>query len=101
MLPHARRGHILFLVFSFEFLGMYIASAKRKENIAEYLLYMWQIEDIIRANSLDIELVKRNVIDKIPEPRREGETRTHRLVRVAHRYDAPRGSDGPGAPANE
>ena len=28
---------------------MYIASAKRKENIAEYLLYMWQIEDIIRA----------------------------------------------------
>jgi len=46
---------------------MYVASAKRKENIAEYLLYMWQIEDIIRANSFDIELIKRNVIDKIPE----------------------------------
>lgn len=46
---------------------MFIASAKRKENIAEYLLYMWQIEDIIRANSLDIDLIKRNVIDKIPE----------------------------------
>lgn len=45
---------------------MFIASTKRKENIAEYLLYMWQIEDIIRANSLDIDLIKRNVIDKIP-----------------------------------
>ncbi|MDE6861041.1 MAG: DUF4924 family protein [Duncaniella sp.] len=43
---------------------MYIASQKRKENIAEYLLYMWQIEDIIRANGLDIDKIKKNVIDK-------------------------------------
>lgn len=43
---------------------MIIASQKRKENIAEYLLYMWQIEDIIRANNLDIEKIKANVIDK-------------------------------------
>lgn len=43
---------------------MYIASQKRKENIAEYLLYMWQIEDIIRANDLDIEKIEKNVIDK-------------------------------------
>lgn len=43
---------------------MYIASQKHKENIAEYLLYMWQIEDIIRANGLDIERIKANVIDK-------------------------------------
>ncbi len=43
---------------------MIIASQKRKENIAEYLLYMWQIEDIIRANDLDIEKIKKNVIDK-------------------------------------
>lgn len=43
---------------------MYIASQKRKENIAEYLLYMWQIEDIIRANSLDIDKIKANIIDK-------------------------------------
>lgn len=42
---------------------MYIASAKRKENIAEYLLYMWQIEDIIRANGLDIDKIKSTVID--------------------------------------
>ncbi len=43
---------------------MYIASQKRKSNIAEYLLYMWQIEDIIRANGLDIDRIKANVIDR-------------------------------------
>lgn len=43
--------------------AMIIASKKRKENIAEYLLYMWQIEDIIRANDLDISKIERNVID--------------------------------------
>ena len=45
---------------------MITASQKRKENIAEYLLYMWQIEDIIRANNLDIDKIKENVIDKYP-----------------------------------
>lgn len=43
---------------------MYIASQKRKDNIAEYLLYMWQIEDLIRANRLDIDRIKANIIDK-------------------------------------
>jgi len=42
---------------------MYIASQKRKENIAEYLLYMWHIEDIIRANGLDIDRIKATIID--------------------------------------
>lgn len=43
---------------------MFTASQKRKENIAEYLLYMWQIEDIIRANNLDIEKIKENIINR-------------------------------------
>lgn len=43
---------------------MKIASQKRKSNIAEYLLYMWQIEDIIRANDLDIDKIKANVISR-------------------------------------
>lgn len=43
---------------------MYTASRKKRENIAEYLLYMWQIEDLIRANGLDIEKIKANIIDK-------------------------------------
>lgn len=45
---------------------MYIASKKRKENIAEYLLYMWQVEDMIRANDLDIDKITANVIDRYP-----------------------------------
>ncbi len=43
---------------------MILASQKRKENIAEYILYMWQIEDLIRANGLDIDKIKENVIDR-------------------------------------
>lgn len=43
---------------------MIIASQKRRENIAEYLIYMWQIEDIIRANDLDINKIKANIIDR-------------------------------------
>lgn len=43
---------------------MIIASKKRKENIAEYVLYMWQIEDLIRANNFDIEKIKTNIIDR-------------------------------------
>lgn len=43
---------------------MYTASQKRKDNIAEYLLYMWQVEDMIRANDLDIDRIKANIIDK-------------------------------------
>lgn len=45
---------------------MYIASAKRKENIAEYLLYMWQVEDIIRAYGLDIDRLSAEYIGNIP-----------------------------------
>ena len=43
---------------------MIIASKKRKENIAEYILYMWQIEDLIRANNFDMEKIRTNIIDK-------------------------------------
>lgn len=43
---------------------MIIASQKRKENVAEYILYMWQIEDLIRANGLDIDRITKNVIDR-------------------------------------
>ncbi|MDR1517585.1 MAG: DUF4924 family protein [Dysgonamonadaceae bacterium] len=36
---------------------MFVAKQKKKENIAEYLLYMWQLEDILRACGLDVEQV--------------------------------------------
>ena len=44
---------------------MIIAQQKRNENIAEYLLYMWQIEDILRAYHLDINLIELNLISKL------------------------------------
>ena len=37
---------------------MIIAQQKRSENIAEYLIYMYQIEDMIRANKLDLDCPK-------------------------------------------
>lgn len=43
---------------------MITASEKKRENIAEYLLYMWQIEDLIRAYKLDIDKIQENIIDK-------------------------------------
>lgn len=46
---------------------MIIARKKRKENIAEYILYMWQIEDIIRANNLDITKIENNIIEKFDQ----------------------------------
>lgn len=41
---------------------MLISKKKREENIAEYLLYMWQIEDVIRAYKLNLDAIKNNVI---------------------------------------
>ena len=43
---------------------MIIAEQKRKENIAEYLLYMYQIEDMIRANKLELEAIEQTLISK-------------------------------------
>lgn len=42
---------------------MFIAEQKKRENIAEYLLYMWQLEDILRAFELDIDKVQQRLID--------------------------------------
>ncbi len=42
---------------------MIVAELKRKENISEYILYMWQIEDIIRALEFDDAKIKAYVDD--------------------------------------
>ena len=47
---------------------MIIAKRKRKENIAEYLLYMWQVEDVIRANRFDMDSIRRTVIAHYAQP---------------------------------
>ncbi|PIF05403.1 MAG: DUF4924 domain-containing protein [Draconibacterium sp.] len=41
---------------------MLIANQKRKENIAEYILYIYQVEDMIRAFKLDMEQIKEKLI---------------------------------------
>ncbi|MCD7976478.1 MAG: DUF4924 family protein [Tannerellaceae bacterium] len=47
---------------------MIVAKQKRKENIAEYLLYMWQVEDLIRASRFDIETIRQNIISRYDQP---------------------------------
>jgi len=41
---------------------MLVAQQKRKENIAEYILYLYQVEDLIRAFNLDMELLNKKLI---------------------------------------
>lgn len=47
---------------------MIIAHQKKKENIAEYVLYMWQVEDLIRASHFDIERIQNAIIDRFEQP---------------------------------
>ncbi|MEN8117151.1 MAG: DUF4924 family protein, partial [Bacteroidota bacterium] len=41
---------------------MLIAKQKRKENIAEYILYLYQVEDLIRAFKFDMELIREKLV---------------------------------------
>jgi hypothetical protein len=47
---------------------MLIARGKKNENIAEYILYMWHIEDQIRSYGFDIEKIQSGIIDKYEQP---------------------------------
>jgi len=42
---------------------MLIAQAKRKENIAEYILYLWQLEDLLRALCFDPDAIWRTLVE--------------------------------------
>jgi hypothetical protein len=41
---------------------MIIARELRKTNIAEYILYMWQIEDLLRACSFDQDKIEQQLV---------------------------------------
>jgi hypothetical protein len=41
---------------------MFVQKELREKNIAEYLLYMWQVEDMIRAAGLDSDRLYNSVI---------------------------------------
>ena len=53
---------------------MDIAKAKRRENIAEYILYLWQLEDLLRALQFSPEAIFSTLI----APRKDiGEEQKH------------------------
>lgn len=43
---------------------MFISQKLRRENIAEYILYMWQVEDIIRAFDCYLPKLRRDYISR-------------------------------------
>ena len=47
---------------------MIIAQEKRKSNIAEFILYMWQVEDMIRASKFNFSHIDKIVISKFSLP---------------------------------
>lgn len=52
---------------------MDIAQAKRKENIAEYILYLWQLEDLLRALQFSPEAIYSQLV----APRQVDEEQKH------------------------
>lgn len=46
---------------------MKIAQQLRERNIAEYLIYMWQVEDLLRANDCDIDKIDAEIIARYPD----------------------------------
>ncbi|MCK4664890.1 MAG: DUF4924 family protein [Bacteroidales bacterium] len=46
---------------------MLIAKEKKQTNIAEYILYMWQIEDIIRAFNFDENNIEKSLISQFKQ----------------------------------
>ena len=46
---------------------MIVALSKRKENIAEYILYIWQIEDLLRALQFSPEAIYTTLVANIAD----------------------------------
>lgn len=46
---------------------MKIAQQLKEKNIAEYLIYMWQVEDLLRAHGCDIDRVRAGIITRYPQ----------------------------------
>lgn len=47
---------------------MIIAAEKKKTNIVEFVLYMWYIEDLIRAHDFDLHRIEQQVIGRFEQP---------------------------------
>ncbi len=47
---------------------MYTAQKKRKENITEYILYLWQLEDLLRALQFSPEAIYTKLVQPLELP---------------------------------
>lgn len=68
---------------------MIVAEHLRKDNIAEYLLYMWQVEDMIRAFDLDFDRLREGYLSRFsgltPEQQKQQEEWYANLIDMMHR----------------
>lgn len=55
---------------------MFIAQELRKKSIAEYLLYMWQVEDIIRVYDCSLSRIRREYISRFDYQQEQTEEMT-------------------------
>ena len=46
---------------------MLIAKLKKETNIVEYILYMYQIEDIIRSFQFDLKLIDQHIVQQFDQ----------------------------------
>ena len=50
---------------------MFISKQLKQQNIAEYLIYMWQVEDLIRAYGCDMERIRESLVSRYPAEQQE------------------------------
>jgi len=46
---------------------MFISKQLKQQNIAEYLIYMWQVEDLIRAYRCDMTRIRQDLVSRYPK----------------------------------
>lgn len=64
---------------------MLIAKELRRTNLAEYILYMWQVEDLLRAYSFDAEKIEKQLVSRFnadDETRKEISSWYNNLARM-------------------
>lgn len=44
---------------------MFFSAQKKKENIAEYMLYMWQLEDMLRACHFEVDMLCEQLVEPL------------------------------------
>lgn len=67
-----------------------IAQQLKEKNIAEYLIYMWQEEDLIRAYDCELDGLAANIIARYPEEQRAEMTEWYRNLITMMREEGVR-----------